>query len=94
MRRDVHFLKSRGMLDYSLLIAIEESKEEFDVEKILEQRRRYTAVSKNPSIVSRSVRGRKGSKAKTSSTRDWMNKSELNLKPKVDERGFLAFSNE
>ena len=66
------------MLDYSLLIAIEESKAEFNEEKILEQRRRYTAVSKSPSIAhTTSVRGRRGSNAKTNSTKDWMNKSEL-----------------
>ena len=55
MRRDVHFLRQRGMLDYSLLIAIEQTQEEFNVEEILAKRRRYTAVSKNKSVISRSV---------------------------------------
>ena len=30
VRRDVHFLKTHGLLDYSLLLAIEKNEEKFD----------------------------------------------------------------
>ena len=39
IRRDVAYLKARGLLDYSLLMCVENSQEEFNPVKIVEERR-------------------------------------------------------
>ena len=38
LRRDVAYLKLKGLLDYSLLLAVEESKEKFDKNEIIAER--------------------------------------------------------
>jgi len=38
MRRDINFLKQKGLIDYSLLLAIELSPEKFKPAKLIEQR--------------------------------------------------------
>ena len=42
LRRDVNFLKNRGLLDYSLLVSVEETEKKFDPKAIIQ--RRKTAV--------------------------------------------------
>ena len=45
LRRDVNFLKEKNLIDYSLLLAIEKTDEEFDQKKIEESRRLTKMVS-------------------------------------------------
>ena len=96
MRRDVAFLKNRCMLDYSLLIAIEKTEDQFDELKILEKRRRYTAVSRNKlkAITERktnaaSVLSRKTYNDNGSNEAFIVHKNGI----KEDEKGFLTFRN-
>ena len=43
LRRDIHFLKQKNLIDYSLLLAIEKTDEEFD-QKMIEESRKITKM--------------------------------------------------
>ena len=38
VRRDIHFLKLHGLIDYSLLMAVEKSNEKFDQRRVFKAR--------------------------------------------------------
>ena len=46
LRRDVNFLKNRGLLDYSLLVSVEETKKKFDPKSIIQRRKTAVQVMK------------------------------------------------
>ena len=49
LRRDVFYLKSRGLLDYSLLLAVELSTEQFQPEQLMERRIRDDVATRHRS---------------------------------------------
>ena len=57
LRRDIHFLKEKNLIDYSLLLAIEKTNEEFDQKKI-EEKRRITKMVCSDLFIKKHVKGR------------------------------------
>ena len=46
LERDVEYLKSRGLIDYSLLLAVEVSAEKFEPKKLVEKRIKYDIATR------------------------------------------------
>lgn len=50
LKRDIFYLKSRGLIDYSLLLAIELSAEKFNPEQLVEKRLNTDLICRRQSI--------------------------------------------
>ena len=51
LKRDICYLKSRGLIDYSLLLAVEISTSKFQPKKLVEQRIIYDVASRRHSMM-------------------------------------------
>ena len=51
LRRDVNFLKRKGLIDYSLLLAVELSAEKFKPAKLMKERLKYQSRDRAKSTV-------------------------------------------
>ena len=82
------------MLDYSLLIAIEKNEDFFDEARVIEKRRRYTAISRNKMKGKRGGTTNRSILSRKSEIENGNNISQLiSPEPKTDSKGFLTFRN-
>ena len=84
LRRDVKFLQLKGLLDYSLLLSVEQTEEEFTTEKIIEDRNAIAALMRRKSRYTKMFRSGKLLDRRLSGKTDLR---ENTLMPRVDTLG-------